>query len=311
MSDKELQKHVLPPNITNGHGEPETIETLRKHAQEGIEGAQHRIRQFLSRVCAYRWIKAVKETQADKEDFAKVLAEYRGLSADVFAWLIDLGEIALVSSDRTNKSGEHFETIDIAFPVIKRGAFIGEELVGWKEWSYPSSTNPDYARIHFENPWVFERDMVFIGGPDEFLGMHLKWGWYSQKSGWAYDPKGRGTQPWIVGDLSKADLVIIAESTWDPIAFVDCYDLYKSNRAFVIIATRGASNNSLPASEIKPDATILLIRQNDTANEVWQSNLPVDIQERGRRIFPPESIKDFNDWMKFVTKEQIRKELGN
>ncbi len=58
---------------------------------------------------------------------------------------------------------------------------------------------------------------------------------------------------------------------------IDLYKLYERglDRPWAAIATRGASDASrLPADQFKPDATVLLLRQNDKANAQWYSNLP-------------------------------------
>jgi hypothetical protein len=93
-----------------------------------------------------------------------------------------------------------------------------------------------------------------------------------------------------------ADLIVIGESTWDVIAFMDLYRLFERapDRPWAAIDTGGASKASrISVDQIKPDATILLLLQNDQnkANDRWSACLPFAIRERGRLIIPPEGIK--------------------
>src|SRR6266481_2673527 len=66
----------------------------------------------LSEIYAHRWQKAVENTNGIREETASELAEYRGLSRDVFLWLVDNGYIAVVYSEK-------FDSLEIAFPVFR------------------------------------------------------------------------------------------------------------------------------------------------------------------------------------------------
>jgi len=112
------------------------------------------------------------------------MAEFRGLSPGVFSWLLDSGYIALYQSQKTSKKGDKWEDLEVAFPVFKEVQRFPLERA-----SYP-----------------------------EFYWMHLKW-FGTEKSGWRYEPKGIESLPLVIGDLALADLVVIAESTWDMIGF--------------------------------------------------------------------------------------------
>jgi hypothetical protein len=203
------------------------------------------------------------------------------LSPDVFKWLIDNGYIAIYTSEKTTKDGSRKWTDhEIAFPVFRS--------VNWTAWPIESEI--------------------------EFLGMHLKWIKDSENSGWRYEPKGQGiaSEPYLIGNLTKAELVIIAESTWDVIAFLDLYQLYQKNLPWCAIATRGASNaGRIAADSFKSDATILLLMQNDPANQMWHKHLPRTVIERGHLATPPPGIKDLNDWMKEASPAEIKKTLAH
>jgi hypothetical protein len=333
--------YIIPGTVDPGlevrQAEHDTIK------REQIEKYEQRIRLNLSRLYRYRYVRAVHETQAIRADVAQALSEYRGLSADVFKWLVDQRQIALYQPQRVNKYGEAIEVIDIVFPVIRPDQFDPElgqkrdfdarwseeldfitikhprewvDTVEGKDWL---QTKDGKAQVEEETrrgyPYLYWFEHEFFGSADEFLSMHCKWGWVpnSEKSGWRYEPKGRGMEPWIVGDLSKAETILISESPWDLISFTDCYELYRDPESFAFIATRGASGaKKVPARDkINPDATILLILQNDQANAQWHADLPIEIQRDGRRVIPPPELKDFNDWMKRDSKEQIKRSLQN
>jgi hypothetical protein len=241
------------------------------------------IRRAKSDIYSHRWLKAVEQTEALKEEFVMHLTGYRGLSPDVFRWMIDEGLIVLYVSERINATtGDKWESMEIAFPVVQD--------VQWSD---------------FPDRWV-----------PEFLGMHIKWRADTGRSGWRYEPKGNGcgSVPFIIGELSAADLIVIGESTWDVISFIDLYRLHERglDRPWAAIDTRGASNAAkIPTDRIKPDATILLLLQNDQneANDRWCAGLPFAIRERGRQIIPPPGTKDLNDWMRKAKPEEIRKIL--
>src|SRR3981081_2987523 len=201
------------------------------------------------------------------------------------------------------KTDQSREQINEELSIIE-GRYIMASYIDQKGWAkrYPDGGMPDWytyahgrCRSAESEAYKGVKDWYWVEHvpcrrTDEFLSMHCKWGWQpgSEKSNWVSSPKGRGMQPWIVGDLAKAEVVIIGESTWDPVAFVDCFDLYREPEPFAFIATRSANNASkIPVDKINPDAVILLLLQNDEANEIWHSELPLEIQKRGRRVNPP------------------------
>jgi len=58
------------------------------------------------------------------------------------------------------------------------------------------------------------------GGVD-FYGIHARWGSGDGRGGWVYVPRDIPALPYVIGDLPSAELVVIGESTWDVIAYVD------------------------------------------------------------------------------------------
>jgi hypothetical protein len=123
-------------------------------------------------------------------------------------------------------------------------------------------------------------------------------GAWQPKVPWFVEPAGEKLSPMIIGDVSTADLVVIAESTWDIIAYIDLRGLCQET-GWAAIATRGASNaQRLPAALIKQDAVVLRLLQNDAGNAAWVMSLPTMPQVEHREIRPPDGIKDLNDWMR-------------
>jgi hypothetical protein len=137
----------------------------------------------------------------------------------------------------------------------------------------------------------------------QFFGMHIPW--TDNKTGhkhWRYTPKGGcPAHPYIIGDIGKADLVVIAESTWDLLAYIDLRRLYGWRRPWCAVGTRGAGNASrIPADQIKEGATVVRLLQNDAGNAAWVASLPVMPQVTHRELQPPAEDKDLNDWIKRV-----------
>jgi hypothetical protein len=105
-------------------------------------------------------------------------------------------------------------------------------------------------------------------------------------------------------------LVVIAESTWDAIAFIDLRKLWTWKRPWCVIATRGAGNaHRIPANEIKEGAVVVRLLQNDAANAAWVNSLPVMPQVEHREIAPPDGIKDINDWIREAGAENVLKAI--
>jgi hypothetical protein len=143
--------------------------------------------------------------------------------------------------------------------------------------------------------------------------MHTPWTDKYGRKHWRYDPKGCPAHPYIIGDISKADLVVIAESTWDIIAYIDLRRLYAWKRPWCAIATRGAGNaQRIPAGQIKDGATVVRLLQNDAGNAAWVASLPTMLQATHRELQPPTEDKDLNDWIKRVGVDAVHLSLyGN
>lgn len=124
---------------------------------------------------------------------------------------------------------------------------------------------------------------------------------------WFCEPAGEKLSPMIIGDVSTADLVVIAESTWDAIAYIDLRKLWTwTEYRWAVIATRGASNaQRLPAALIKQGAVVVRLLQNDAGNAAWVASLPLMPQAEHQEICPPAGIKDLNDWMREAGAETV------
>jgi hypothetical protein len=173
-------------------------------AKEDIKRYAERIAVTKSALYARRWSKLVDETNADRDGIANALAEYRGLSADVFAWLIENGYIAIYASEKASRDGSTFSDVEIAFPVTRDRHWLGA----------------DYNECG-----------------TQFFGMHLKW-FGTERQGWRYEPKGIPSEPLVIGDLKSAVDVIIGESTWDIIAAIDVSDCHHTTSQIGIVQTK-------------------------------------------------------------------------
>lgn len=109
--------------------------------------------------------------------------------------------------------------------------------------------------------------------------------------------------------MATADLVVIAESTWDIIAYLDLRQLFTwKNKHWATISTRGASGaGKVPAAAVKEGATVLRLLQNDAANAAWVAKLPPMPQARHRQITPPPQDKVLNDWIRRVGAAEVLK----
>jgi hypothetical protein len=225
------------------------------------------IEEKLSNIYAHRWEIVAGIAQETREGSARLLSQLRGLSREVFLWLIDNGYIAYTGSESL-------------FPVFRT------------------------------TKWAPEPEEVI-----QFLGMHIQYLTASGRKAWRYEPKGCVSEPLIIGDLATANLVVIGESSWDIVAFIDLRKLYLrgANKPWAVIATRGASNaGKVPEVLIKSDATLVLLLQNDAnkANDAWYANLHDIVRARARLIVPPDDVKDLNDWIKAVGAHEVNEILN-
>jgi hypothetical protein len=244
------------------------------------------ILEAVSKIYSRRWQTAVEFSQSIRDDFAAELAEYRGLSPDVFRWLIDAGEIARVYSRKELKEGNSLAALLSRDPL-------------------------DLAKIVVKESWDIAFP-VWRETPDGilFLGMHIPW--QSDKTkGWKYDPKGCSCEPWVVGDVPTADLIIIAESTWDIIAYMDLRKVFTwTKTTWATVNTRGASNGNKIPTNMKEGAVVVRLLQNDAANAAWVAHLPpMPPGIIHRQIQPPEGTKDLNDWIKEAGADNVLKAI--
>lgn len=248
------------------------------------------IRTLKSLIIERRWTAVVEGTQSIKTEAARALADYRGLSTEIFEYLIERGDIGLLPVR---------DEIQIAFPVRREGwecqhVWRGEE----------ASPMP--------------RGLSWLEKPirrTEYLGMHIRWfkgGDWGVKGGWRYDPKGLEISPYVVGDPSRAQVLLLAESSWDPVAFADIYELHKAAYPWAAVVTRSAANAArLPVKDFPPKSILLALLQNDAANAKWQRSLPFEITSRLREVRPPPEFKDLNDWRRARSAAEIRAKLEN
>lgn len=274
----------------------------------------HKIAWAISDIFTRRWSWASEMTRdpTTREKFVSELAAYRSLSKEVFYWLVDQCEIVcmwvhkefkqepIIDEDGgvTQPPPNVADYFDIAFPVYRKVT--------------PEDVIPE---------WAGSEDFIQKGGPHQrvkapdilFLGMHMH---YVNSKGkhWMYSPRGCTVHPWIIGDISKADLVVIAESTWDIIAYLDLRKMYNWKRTpWCAIATRGASNAArIPADQIKDGASVVRLLQNDAGNAAWVASLPPMPQAKHKELQPPTEDKDLNDWMRREGADNVHlKHYGN
>jgi hypothetical protein len=177
--------------------------------------------------------------------------------------------------------------IELARDWNKRADRIVKDEIAANDWPTTREVDFDWNRIWAETK---ETDLIQLGNQRWFSTCFCIWlhtqkqiGFYNgapcfpvvkdgavvathYKDGhWKYYPLGRGSSPFVLGDLNVAKRVHILESTWDMLSLADRTDGYLDpDTAFV--ATRGASNSY--GSE-KLRARILIWPQNDKAGCEW------------------------------------------
>jgi hypothetical protein len=147
------------------------------------------------------------------------------------------------------------EYFNIAFPVYQE-VTAEQPILGLHDRIPRWAGGRGY--IHpFGKNWFKHEEMEKRGEPTVlFHGMHIPWTDRDGRKHWRYVPKGYcPSLPWIVGDMATADLVVIAESTWDVIAYIDLRKLYNWKRPWCAVGTRGAGGASrISAALIKQGA---------------------------------------------------------
>jgi len=138
---------------------------------------------------------------------------------------------------------------------------------------------------------------------------------HREKRKWAYEPKGKGTHPLVLGDIRRAGFVLCFESQWDAFAVMDRLDWHTSdglpNTAVVI--TRGSENGKLIAGQCSPEAIVYAFIQNDAPKadgsipaEKWLADVAASAGCKVLRVMTPAAHKDPNDWTRAgATKREI------
>jgi hypothetical protein len=239
----------------------------------------------------------------------------RGLSKEVFLWLIDNGYIASVYERREIKQAPMVtdegvweepppivrEFFNIAFPVY-REVTPNDDIPEWAgARDFIDAGHPPSKLLL---SWREREEMRKRGEPSIFFyGMHIPW--TDSKTGrkhWRYNPKGCIAQPYIIGDVSTADLVVIAESTWDMIAYIDLRKLYNWKRPWCAIATRGAGNaQRIPTEPPVHSAKVRLFHSAPDWKKFWNTSsserreLPI---HHSLPYLDPDALECVGDWMK-------------
>lgn len=113
---------------------------------------------------------------------------------------------------------------------------------------------------------------------------------------WIFEPKGYGTQPLVIGPRD-CERLLVAESQWDALAFMDRLGWHRQPPASVaVLITRGASNGRFVAVAAAPRARALVaIVQDDEPGEKWLSIVADTFSGPVFVIRPPDGMKDMNE----------------
>jgi hypothetical protein len=149
--------------VFQGHPQYPFLEQGTLSNTEMIKKLEIEIRTMKSGIYERRWNTAVQETTTIREDAAAELARYRGLSTEVFLWLIDRGHIAFYLSKRLNKEGGTYDSVEIAFPLR-----LGTEFVGMHcKWFGKNESNWRYEPKGLTRaPYIIgtlDADCVIVG----------------------------------------------------------------------------------------------------------------------------------------------------
>lgn len=141
--------------------------------------------------------------------------------------------------------------------------------------------------------WAFP---VYCGGKIASVQVRI------EKNDWLYQPKlkelGIPLSPQIVGDLTTAEKIFLGESGWDNFAVLDKLGI-QHGEPVAGIATRGASNAALVSGvEIKAEAELYAIPQNDDAGRNWLETLSKALTREYKVITVPAKFHDANEWLK-------------
>jgi len=176
--------------------------------------------------------------------------------------------------------------IELARDLNKRADRIVQDEIAANDWPTTVEADFDWNRI-----WAAtkETDLIRLGNQRWLSTRFCAWlhtqkqiGFYNgapcfpvvkdgavvathYKDGhWKYYPVGRGSSPFLLGDLTKAKRVHILESTWDMLSLADRTEGYLDEET-AFIATRGAGNSfrreQLPEVFLWPQNDLLIGRR--------------------------------------------------
>ncbi|MDB6021277.1 MAG: hypothetical protein JWQ04_1134 [Pedosphaera sp.] len=140
------------------------------------------------------------------------------------------------------------------------------------------------------------------------IGCHYR---IKEDGSWRYHPTGTHTAPFIIGDTTTADTLLVAESQWDLLSGLASLDWHIQPLAHTAaIATRGASNGRLLAGVCPSDAVLYAFAQNDEAAQKWLAAVASSCGCKCVHVLTPGPHKDMNDWARAgATGDDIRRAI--
>jgi hypothetical protein len=127
---------------------------------------------------------------------------------------------------------------------------------------------------------------------------------------WRVHPCGIPQTPIIYRNPAEAELVIIAESSFDMDRVIDELQLWNSDKRWAAICTKGAGNALAVPDVFQPEAQILVAMQRDEPAKKWLADLSTHLMrplyvlkvpdsiDKGRKESDPK-INDIDDWFRF------------
>jgi putative DNA primase/helicase len=171
-----------------------------------------------------------------------------------------------------------------------------EKVARWRGFT------PEFVRELREAGWIGiyndhgARRLAFpVQGADKITCAHYRVPPKNNngKAHWFYKPTGNAATPWVIGKLIQGERVIITESTFDGLAWME-----KSGERDGIIIARGAANGVQAAALIPKGSIAYVLTQNDEPGANFEKVLVENTPEEVRRIRTPAPHKDLNNWTK-------------
>jgi AAA domain len=173
--------------------------------------------------------------------------------------------------------------------------FTEEDVLRIAKWR---GFSPSFVRelretglIGIYNDRGVRRDAFPVYNQDKIVGAHHRVPQQNSRDVWRYTPTGINAEPWVIGKLVPGENVIVTESTWDGLDWMD-----KSGERDAIIIARGKSNGKQAAALIPAGSIAYVLTQNDKAGAEFETDLAQNTREAVRRIRTPVPHKDLNDW---------------